>query len=395
MEKRCFLHISDIHVGDLAVSNELKPVVKDDRHSLSILESLIDIIKENNPEFIFVTGDITSRAKPEEFSHFQKVINMIAQECEIEHQKIVILYGNHDINWAIYEMKPDSKFDTDYLKVAGSVGTPFINNQFNTIGPVPNSGTIIYDDITVFCLNSGYYSVPDDTAGKLGQEQLEWLEKELSEEKDPSRTYIALLHHHPVQYRYPIPTPDHSILDEGPELLELFGKFGIDIVCHGHRHHSRVETKYENAWKAPITFTSVGSMSVKPDERNYGTIPLMFHIVEISKKTKDGNAFGAVKAFKHSPSMGWKKAEKDGVEVPIDHLNYFGYCVTLSEREEIIDKIIASQKGKDRIKIPLRENITDELKVLSKEDFKELLESRCPQGYELFLNENTNTYLKN
>ena len=71
-----------------------------------------------------------------------------------------------------------------------------------------------------------------------------------------------MLHHHPFNYPYPTLGRDISLLDEGAELLDISGKAGINLICHGHRHHPKAHNEQRDDWKNAITFICAGSFSV-------------------------------------------------------------------------------------------------------------------------------------
>ena len=273
------LLLSDIHFGSLAISNEFIPNGTSIRGSLSgavpMCESLVKMVKGEDIYAVLVAGDLTSSASPIEFTGCLDRIHGISEQLNVANDHIIYTFGNHDTNWHISKI-PDRSDDVEkelYLKVAASVGETVLPINNSVIrGPVPGSGVFETEHINVYIVNSAYYSSHDQTYrhGKLGDDQCQWLGQQFSTGVSPAKWNVLLLHHHPFPYKYPTPAEDISHIEEGAELMQLIGYSGIDIVCHGHRHHPIVFTDNRSGWKKPVTFLCAGSLSVNEEHRRHG-----------------------------------------------------------------------------------------------------------------------------
>ena len=77
--------------------------------------------------------------------------------------------------------------------------------------------------------------IPGDPAGRLGHEQLAWLDARLGEA--PERPTLVALHHPP--FRTGIDHMDTMMLEDGDALAEVLGRHGqVERVLCGHVHRA-------------------------------------------------------------------------------------------------------------------------------------------------------------
>ena len=101
--------ISDIHYGELARSKEFtlpnQAPKGATQNEASITDGLVQLFLENRVQYLFVGGDLTSRARPQEFFHCEKKIVEIAEKANIPLQNVIVGIGNHDIDWQIAKLE--------------------------------------------------------------------------------------------------------------------------------------------------------------------------------------------------------------------------------------------------------------------------------------------------
>ncbi|HML06251.1 MAG TPA: metallophosphoesterase [Methanobacterium sp.] len=193
MEKK-IIQISDLHFGEFKFSEKLKTNLKCQ-------------IEYENPDLIVIAGDITSMGYIEEYNNAREFIDELISITDT-----YVVPGNHDAcNVGLIHFKRligDRRFvETDKTK-----------------------------DITIIGLDS---SEPDIHDGKIGFDQLEWLNDELN--KIPRDKFtIVTFHHHLL----PIPQTgrERNILLDSGDVLKLLVGHGVNMVLNGHKHVS-------NAWK--------------------------------------------------------------------------------------------------------------------------------------------------
>jgi 3',5'-cyclic AMP phosphodiesterase CpdA len=187
MEKK-IAQISDIHFGEKNFSQHLK-------------NNLLNQLKEENPDLIIVSGDLTTEGYVHEYEQ--------AAEFVDELRSITSTYtipGNHDAR------------NVGLIHFEKLIG----HRKFTH---VDKSG-----GFAIFGLDS---SEPDINDGQIGIDQLNWLRKEM--EKLPNDLCkIVTFHHHLL----PIPQTgrERNILLDSGDLLRVFSECGVDFVLNGHKH---------------------------------------------------------------------------------------------------------------------------------------------------------------
>ena len=346
--------ISDIHFGDMASSNEFvvpgQTAKGETAGAVSMSESLIQLLEENRVQYLFVCGDLTSRAKPQEFHYCAEKILSIAKGAGIPAENIVWGVGNHDVDWNITKLAEAYKSEQSEIhEIANQVYRLLaVNAAASAVeqipmpqekGPVPMSGIVETKDFVAFVLNSALYCTHDQefSHGRLGEEQLAWFRSTAPKYTEDRRWKIVLMHHHPHNYAYHTPVADISALEDGSEFVEIAAENGIQLVLHGHRHHPRAVTRHETDWDDPITFICAGSLSVNSDHRSQGAIPNTFHIIELTDTRGVLNLFN----FEYSLSEGWRPLSWNRRETPLDAKMKLGRTITA----EVVESKIRSLAG--------------------------------------------------
>ncbi len=193
MEKS-IVQISDLHFGEYRFSEELKNNLKSQ-------------VLEENPDLIIVAGDITAMGYSEEYIEAMEFIEELNGISET-----YVVPGNHDAcNVGLVH----------FQKLIG-------NRKFSRIDKKNN--------IAIIGLDS---SEPDVHSGKIGMDQLEWLQNKL--DKIPMDMYTMITFHH---HLLPVPLTgrERNILLDSGDILKLLMDYGVNIVLNGHKHVA-------NAWK--------------------------------------------------------------------------------------------------------------------------------------------------
>ena len=368
--------ISDIHFGVLARSNEFivpGEIAQDNTEgAASLSEGFIRYLKEQSVQYLFIPGDLTSKGKPQEFHYCAKKIIETAQKAHIQPENIIWGTGNHDLDWGITKLVDDYKDAPDEVREiindkyrliaanAASINMGLLPQNIKHAGIAPISGVVERDDFIVFILNSSLYCSHDQkiSHGKLDAEQLDWFKKTAGPYKDDPRWKIILMHHHPYNYAYPVPSFDVSGLEEGSELQSIAGEAGIHLVIHGHRHHPRAESVCKSGWKSPITFVCAGSFSVNSNHRSGGEIPNTFHIIELS----DTPGILKLKNFEYSLAEGWVPFHSNRPTTPLDAEMFFGKIIQEEELNKAVLDLIQTDEDTYQIRW---QDVPDELKYSS------------------------------
>ena len=97
--------ISDIHFGAMSTTSELavygEPLIGEVLNAKPLFQGLVETLKAENLDYLFIAGDLTSTGSPLEYKYcYQKILQLIS-EIGIEHDKTIFCFGNHDTDWRI------------------------------------------------------------------------------------------------------------------------------------------------------------------------------------------------------------------------------------------------------------------------------------------------------
>lgn len=372
-----FLVLADIHFGNSDDAPEFNvpsesSLKEDKQQSNNRLQALINTVKTTSPlpTAILVLGDLTSSALPSEFCECKKLVHHIADELNISHEKIFFTYGNHDVDWRICKLSQQKEHNRDkyYNYIAACTGGILWGCEKTSLclelGPVIGSGVFEVDAHRIFILNSGWSCTNEQIFphGRLGEKQFQWFQEALSNYKSLDGWNIVMSHHHAHGYAYPTPCLDISCLEEGADLLQLMGNEGIDIFCHGHRHHAIAETIIKDTWEKPITFFCAGSVAANSKDRSNGKIPNLFHIICLNKRIESKAAIGYIRSYKYGLG-GWNEIQHAD-ETPLNYEHWFGIPNAVQAMDENIKNFFLSKinNSLDMVELPAREELPLELK---------------------------------
>ncbi len=148
-------------------------------------------VRSKRINFVIFGGDLTLFGKEAEYENFLNHANKLTA-------KVYPAIGNHDLynnGWEVY---------------------------WRSLGP----------SVYSFCGGNAKFVVIDTASGEVGQRQMEWLRRELKENKQPLLFVITHM---------PIYCGSHGIYEfpksqEREELISLFEKYEVDYVLEGHYH---------------------------------------------------------------------------------------------------------------------------------------------------------------
>jgi len=225
-----FLVLSDIHFGKFAVNKSFGSDDPTQDSSDRMIESLVKTTLDNHQalDAIFVPGDLTSVASPSEFNGCLQIVERIRNELNVATENLFHTYGNHDVDWQVCnlaqsqfgrggELEDRKTAEEAYHTIAASIGHLLgPSSKLLTNGPVPGSGIVITEKFELFVINSGYFcsAAQKHKHGKIGDDQLKWLQQALAMPTDSGKWRIAMTHHHPFNYPYPAPVADLSCIEE-------------------------------------------------------------------------------------------------------------------------------------------------------------------------------------
>lgn len=207
--------------------------------------------------YLIISGDISETAHTDEFKDALEQINIIVKRLSIDVNSIVLVPGNHDINW---ELSKISKSIGDE-NIKYSVYNEFIKKLANTKNEVNESYYPVINDyrfgLDFILINSCEKETHDCHIGYVDEDKLiRSLEK-----IEKNHIKVAIMHH-----RLDSASPDPRARIENAEVIEaILANHEVNIVLTGHIHQglSQCVTKDDKS----IIYSGSGSTGVNKDQR--------------------------------------------------------------------------------------------------------------------------------
>ncbi len=186
-------HISDLHFGKT-----------DDRLVLALEEEL----DQFNPDLLVVTGDLTQRARVQQFEQARGFLDALPFAR-------LVVPGNHDIAplW-----RPLRRVFDPYRSYSHYF-PPALNSSFAD------------EEMLVMGLNTVHPLRWKE--GTVSREQIDWVEALVS--RHPEKIHILAAHHPLVHIDE---RPLERRVRRSEPLLSMLGRVGVDLVLTGHLHES-------------------------------------------------------------------------------------------------------------------------------------------------------------
>lgn len=233
------LHISDLHFGS---DFDERRVGVD-----SLLDSLVRDLKEVNkrPDCLVVSGDLTTQGEPGGHADALKFLVDLTSELGLARKDVVIVPGNHEIDWKEIKRCQDAGCPVDELRAAAF--RSYQNNLFNKFYGLDRLDTASWftthwSDKRVFVLglNSCMIDGPDHQGvGYVDPNQMGDALKMFGNKWRDCSTRIAVVHHHLVPVTWMEANPDlnpPSLTINTQRVLDWLVKNSFHAVLHGHQH---------------------------------------------------------------------------------------------------------------------------------------------------------------
>lgn len=190
---RTIVHLSDLHFG---------------RVDQQLLEPLRVLVRSLAPDVLVVSGDLTQRAKTEEFIAARAFLDTLPGPQ-------IVVPGNHDI--PLYNVA--SRFLTPLRKYLRHV----------TLDLTPE---YVDDEIAVLGLNTARSLTIKD--GRVNPEQVALIRQRMS--AVPQHVTRIVVTHHP--FDLPQPFDKDDLVNRAPMAMRAFSECGVDLLLAGHFHAS-------------------------------------------------------------------------------------------------------------------------------------------------------------
>jgi 3',5'-cyclic AMP phosphodiesterase CpdA/orotate phosphoribosyltransferase-like protein len=294
--KKAIIHISDLHItehknddGDILSTSWFTT------HEIPFLKSIVQLIRTEKRKlgieifYLIVSGDLSNTSTIEEYKNTAKFLEKVIKELEIIKENIIIIPGNHDINW--YENKKaveEYKLTPGPLKKAREFNSQKFKNFKNFFDEFFHEKSLLFQPdkvivhtvplhelkIVLIGLNSVLMSSHTET--QLGDIDNEKLDEELQDLQNIYGEYekICIFHHNPKFSSL----NGKSTLKNWSDKVSIFESFNIKTFIFGHEH-TYGSTKDDKDF---CNYIATGSLGInKKDINNY------INIIEIIESDSD------------------------------------------------------------------------------------------------------------
>jgi 3',5'-cyclic AMP phosphodiesterase CpdA len=198
---RSLLHISDVHFGP--------------PHLPRVARGVLQMIDQRRPDAVVLSGDLTQRARPEQFREARAFVDAIPVP-------VVVVPGNHDV--------PMYRFWERILDPFGAYRRWFADE----LEPVYRA-----DGLLVVGINTAYnWTIKE---GRITLDRLLAVGELLAAAPD-GVFKVVVAHHHLI------PPPNfgtQTVLSNAYEAIDLFSTVGVDLILSGHLHQAYIGNSEE------------------------------------------------------------------------------------------------------------------------------------------------------
>jgi 3',5'-cyclic AMP phosphodiesterase CpdA len=190
---RTLVHLSDLHFG------RVDPV---------LLDPLRELVHKLAPDVVVVSGDLTQRAKSEQFEDAKAWLDTLPNPQ-------IIVPGNHDIS--LYNVLRRFLAPLERYK-------RYVTDDLDPV--------YIDDEIAVLGVNTARSLTFKD--GRVNREQVDKIRATLS--RLPSDITRVVVTHHP--FDLPKGAEEEELVDRAHMAMDVFAELGVDLLMAGHLHMS-------------------------------------------------------------------------------------------------------------------------------------------------------------
>ncbi|MDB5946307.1 MAG: metallophosphatase [Ramlibacter sp.] len=192
---RTLVHLSDVHFG---------------RVDQAVVTALIPAVRSMEPDIVVVSGDLTQRARPDEFRAARRFLD------ELPTPQIVVP-GNHDVPlYNVFQRfgSPLSK----YRRFISQDLEPFYADDEIAVAGINTARSLTFKD------------------GRINQDQMQRLHDRLAP-LDERLTKIVVTHH---PFDLPEGFDAKHLVGRADEAMDVFLRAGADVLLAGHLHTSHI-----------------------------------------------------------------------------------------------------------------------------------------------------------
>ena len=215
---RTILHISDVHFGP--------------PHLPRVSKGVLEFIERHRPSMVVLSGDLTQRARPEQFQEARAFVDSIPVPT-------IVVPGNHDVPlYRVWE-RAFNPFGCYRKHFSEELEPTFRDEELLIVG-----------------INTAFGWTVKEGRIKLAR----LLEVARIFEEAPADLFkIVVAHHHLI------PPPNFGsqrVLGNAYEAIDLFSGVGVDLILSGHQHQTYIgnsEEFYPKKGRPPVVVLHSGT----------------------------------------------------------------------------------------------------------------------------------------
>ena len=211
-----FAFLTDIHV-------------EPERNGIEGFRAAIAEVNALKPDFVITGGDLVFDALGVSYERADSLYNIYTEESKAFNMSVYNTMGNHEV-FGIYEKSGVDPSHPDYRY--GMFRSRIGENYYS----------FDHGDWHFMILNSVQETENRHYYGKIDEEQMEWIKKDLADVD--SKTPIVISTHIPfitvytqILYNDYAPNYHGLVVENAREVLDLFTGYNLKIVLQGHLHY--------------------------------------------------------------------------------------------------------------------------------------------------------------
>lgn len=267
---RTVAHLSDLHFGHV---------------DHAVLEPLRRCIAALEPHVVVISGDLTQRAKPEQFREARRFLDTLPSPQ-------IVVPGNHDV--PLYNVF--QRFFTPFAKfrryISADLAPSFIDEEIAVVG-VNTARSLVFK------------------GGRINEEQVEYLRAKLCD-LDESVSKLVVTHH---PFDLPQGWDASDIVGRAPMAMQALARCGVDIFLAGHVHMSHAgdtTARYKTGGHAALVVQAGTATSTRArgETNSFNALRVGAHEVTVERYSWDPAAL----EFKLSKREMFEHTENGWVE---------------------------------------------------------------------------------
>lgn len=216
-----------------------------------VLDKVLNDLKEEAPDLLLVTGDITNHGEKQSHLGFIEKLRTIQDSGT----RILVIPGNHDVNI------PDAKaYQGDRSVATETISKEEFAELYALFGYADalkrDKASLSYvaeinGSVWLLCFDTNRYeeyTTGSITAGRILPATMEWALGILQEAKEKDITVLGMMHHGLVEHMpYQSAFFPQYLIDEWEMNADLLADAGLKIVFTGHFHANDITMRTSSA----------------------------------------------------------------------------------------------------------------------------------------------------